>query len=137
MRDETRHPITFEIAYTIEEELAPHEDMVKNISEGGLCLITIHDIQVGTELSFFLTIGNTKYELEGFSVWKKDSLEIAEMYEVGVQFTLESLDLATSIVQLICDIHDYQRDIEIEEGRHISLHEAALEFNQGTKGNIT
>lgn len=137
MRDETRHPISFEITYTIEEEPSPHDDMVKNISEGGLCLLTREAIEVGSELEFTLTIGDKSYQLAGFSVWEKASSEINDVYEIGVQFDLDSQEVATTIVQLICNLHLYRKTIEIEEGRNITLHEAALEFKQGIKGNQT
>lgn len=137
MRDETRHPITLAISYTIEDDPSPHKEMAKNISEGGLCLLTKEEIEIGTEIEVTFSIGDDTCTLVGFSVWCKESLEYEGMCEVGIQFDIESLDIAPSIVQTVCDIYDYKNTIEIEEGRTITLQEAAVEFKQGIKGNQT
>lgn len=135
MRDETRHPISIQVTYTLEEEPHTHKDTLKNISEGGICIVAKEYIDIGTEIEAQLTIGNINYTLCGLIVWCKESYEEEECYEAGIQFDPDTLDIAPEIVAKVCQLVDYQKDIEILENRSITLEEAALEIITGEKGN--
>lgn len=131
MRDEIRHPVSLPITYILDDEEEKHVDTLKNISEGGLGLL-VHDvIDIGEEIEITLTIGNQTHKLCGLVVWFLESVETAGLYEAGIQFDGETIEESAQLVSEICRIVDYQKDIQIEEGRIITLEEAALEIQQG------
>lgn len=129
MRDENRYPLEIPIHYTLEEEPEEFQDVLKNISEGGICFTTDEYIDVATEIELKLSIGATITEFSGITVWCKTNEDNTELFDVGVQFSPESLEDAEIIVQQVCEINALKKDIELSEEREITFNEAVQEFN--------
>lgn len=81
-----------DVVYSSIGKTAPETaNHVKDISEGGICLITYEDVPIGTVLTLKMVLPETNgpIQVKGKVVWKNkftiDSVS-APRYDVGVQF---------------------------------------------------
>lgn len=66
----------------------------------------------------------TAFTAEGIVVWCREH----EGYEVGVRFDETTHGFSLRMVEQLCHIKHYQREVRATEGRELSNEEAALEW---------
>ena len=125
MRRYIRHPFDVTIHYTVNAANSKHPESLENISEGGLCFNVPDPIATGSEIHIEIPVHKPAFELDGIVVWCE---EREGTYEVGVQFDDESKKFALRIVEQVCHITHYMREILHHEGRDLSTEEAAREW---------
>lgn len=126
MRQFIRHPLDV----PIEIRCAPDGSYVlqgtQDVSFGGLAFLSDTAIEPGRIIKLSIPYFRPVFEVTAARVtWCKNT---GRKYAVGVQF----LDLADAfrarMIEQLCHIESYRRDVEQREGRLLTAEEAAAEW---------
>lgn len=133
MRRYIRHPSSVPITFTLGDKKDPHEELTSNIGHGGLCFRSNDPVELGTGIHITIPVHQPAFEAEGTVVWCKDR---GDHFEVGVEFGDTDLEFRVRMVEQVCYIEHYRKEVEHDEGRNISGREAALEWIRKYGGNF-
>ncbi|HHW78676.1 MAG TPA: PilZ domain-containing protein [Xanthomonadaceae bacterium] len=125
MRHFIRHPSDIPMDYRVTRYRPSRRDRLKNISPGGLCFETPEALERGCVIQITIPIREPAFEATGTIVWCRRA---SGHYEVGVQFADANTEFAVRMVEQICQIHHYQREVLEKEGRSLSGEDAAAEW---------
>jgi hypothetical protein len=96
-----------------------------DISAGGLAFRVPSSLAVGTRVTISLRDLWPGYEATGNVVWCR---EFGGNYEAGIQFLEPDEAFKARMVAQFCQIEDYKREMQVNEGRMLSSEEAAREW---------
>jgi len=131
MRQYMRHPADIPIVLeknrerptlTVVQESDPR---IQNISSGGVCCITSCPYPVGEKVKVIIGLVKSDFQAVAEVMWCQ-SLTIG--YEIGLCFLSLEDAYAARMVEQICHIEHYKREVYINEGRLLSSEEAAQEW---------
>ncbi len=125
MRQYIRHPFEIPIKYRTDETGRIHQDDMRNISEGGLCFRSEEKIKLGLEITVNISVHQPPFEAKGVVMWCKDE---NDHWEIGVQFDNTTTEFSMRMVEQICYIEQYRKDVARYEGRDMSSDESAQEW---------
>lgn len=125
MRNFIRHPSDIPIAHKHGEAVEYTKEYLKNIGHGGLCFVSKDSIKIGTTIRIKIQIRKPAFEADGIVTWCH---KINERYEIGVTFNDEHIEFGVRMVEQICYIEHYKREVLLKEGRILNGKEAALEW---------
>ncbi len=125
MRQYIRHPSDVPIRYSLTDLAKQEAEQLKDISEGGLCFSAQAALQPGAKVQIEIPIEDPPFAAEGTVIWC-DKLD--DHYEIGVQFADDNEQFKLRMVEQLCYIERYKKDILINEGRELTGEEAALEW---------
>jgi hypothetical protein len=122
-----RHPSDIPIEYHfVDVAVAVHQkDRLRNISIGGLSFRANQHLEQGTTILIQIPVVSPKFKGEGIVVWCRKH---EGHYDVGIQFLDEDTKFRARMVEQICHIEQYKRDVFEREGRQLSAEEAAAEW---------
>lgn len=125
MRKYIRHPSDIPIEFDVVDGARGQQETLNNISLGGLSFQSHTALPVGRTVSVRVPFVTPPFETHGRVVWCKRR-------RLGFDIGLELLDpddaFRTRMVEQICHIEHYKREVYKTEGRHLSGTEAALEW---------
>lgn len=125
MRKYIRHPadIPIEINYT--GLSVAKERKVNNIGIGGLSLQSDVYLPKNTVVEVRIPVVKPVFETKTRVAWceKKD-----DHFDIGVEFAEEKEAFRARMVEQVCYIEHYKKEVQEKEGRVISTKEAALEW---------
>lgn len=127
VRQYIRHPVDIPLEYVITGESFEKRDFAKNISIGGICFQTEEKLSSGLILVVTIPSIDEKFEGIGRVVW---CLERHDRFEVGIEFVDEEDAYRARLIEQICYIKKYQKDILEQEGRELSDEAAAEEWTR-------
>lgn len=125
VREFIRHPtdIPIEVSQTSEHRsLSP---TLSNISAGGLAFIQDRAYPQGSTLQIRIPYTEPPLLVDAQVVWCKPQ---STAFEIGVRFLMPADAFKVRMVEQVCHIEQYKRDVEREEGRSLSGEEAASEW---------
>ncbi|MDS4031421.1 MAG: PilZ domain-containing protein [Candidatus Contendobacter sp.] len=125
MRSFIRHPSDIPMDYCLTCPNVGWRHRLKNISAGGLCFETQEALQQGHVIQITIPVREPPFKAMGTIVWCRQT---NHHYEVGVQFADANTEFAVRMVEQICQIHHYQREVLEREGRSLSGAAAAAEW---------
>jgi len=125
MRKYIRHPATIPIEYEISGKEKDKKDISKNISIGGICFQSKACIDNGVSLSISIPIITPTFNIQGNVVW---CLQHEDHADIGVEFIDPDDGVRTRIVEQICYIKQYQKEIYEKEKRTLTDEQAAKEW---------
>ena len=125
MRQFIRHPSDIPITYKQEGSEAHTKENLKDIGHGGLCFTSKVKLEIGSSVHIHIPIRKPAFEADGIVTWcdKED-----EYFEVGVSFATEHIEFGVRMVEQVCYIEHYKKEILHKEGRDLSGEEAAEEW---------
>ncbi len=125
MREFIRHPTDIPIKYRIRDSKTIGINNLTNVSVGGLCFRSSVSLKEGMELMLSIPIIKPAFRAKGRVAWcnKTD-----DGYDVGVNFFDSDTEYRARMVEQICQIEHYRRDVQHREGRIISAEKAAEEW---------
>jgi hypothetical protein len=98
----------------------------KNVGFGGLAFLTETAFPPDTTVALRIPCVRPVFEVAAARVaWCKRE---GGQYAVGVQFPDSDVAFRVRMVEQICHIENYRRDVEIQEGRKLTTEEAAKEW---------
>lgn len=120
-----RHPSRIPIRYDLHGDIDHRDDVLRNVSEGGLCFATNVLLEVGQSIHLAIPLLGESYEVDGLVAWCRETLY---GYEVGVRFMTPQDRFSVRMVEQLCYIEDYRQQVERQEGRQLSSEQAAEEW---------
>jgi hypothetical protein len=96
-----------------------------NVSAGGLACRSEEPLPVGSEVSVEIPIGREPFRAKGAVKWCRHS---HTCYELGIQFEAHEDAFAVRMVEQLCYIERYRREVMKKEGREIDSATAAFEW---------
>jgi len=125
LRHYIRHPFEIPIKYKTDEQGRIHKDDLQDISEGGLSFQAEEPIVEGTEIIVNISVNYPPFEAKGVVKWCKEE---GGHYTVGVQFDSPTIEFSLRMVEQVCYIEQYRKDVKLYEQRELSSEEAAREW---------
>jgi len=125
-REFIRHPTDVPVHWSIGEMVPPGGEHLRNISEGGLAFESHHEIPVGAMIEIHIPVVRPETSVNGEVVWCRPSGD--GCFEVGVRFTDAGQHFKMRMVEQVCHIEQYKKDVLENEGRTLTSAEAALEW---------
>ena len=120
-----RHPSDIPIEFTAADGEVVTHGHAQDVSFGGLAFQADHCPSPGAIIELRIPFVSPPFETVGVVVWCRC---LAERYEVGVRFLESSDAFKARMVEQICHIEQYKRDVLKREGRRLSGAAAAREW---------
>ncbi len=127
IRKYIRHPSDVPIKVVLDRVEDEHEDdtTVTNVSLGGLSFISQHPLEILEKVQVCIPILKKDNYLSGTVVWCEKS---RDGYEVGLEFESSKEVFRLRMIEQICHIEHYRKEVEHQQGRQLSAEEAAREW---------
>jgi hypothetical protein len=124
MRRFIRHPsdIPIEVLHDNQARAVPS---LRDVSHGGLCFQIPESVPVGDLITVRIALTRPAFEVEARVIW---CLADGPAWQVGVEFVDPNDQFRARMVEQICHIEQYRREQQEQAGRHLTSHEAALEW---------
>ncbi len=119
-----RHPASIPIEVTASPN-RPARETLREVGHGGLSFHALSGVEPGEVISIRIAASSPPTEIEAQVVWCHQS---AGGFDVGVQFLGGDDAFRARMVEQVCHIRHYRRQVLTAEGRRLSRHQAALEW---------
>ena len=126
MRKYIRHPSDIPIEFQIDEKANSHIQCLNNISLGGLAFNSDSFIEPGRVLMVKIPFVSPPFEAYAKVVWCYEA-ESAP-YEIGVELMDKDDAFRARMIEQVCHIEHYKREVSDQEGRTLSGAQAAEEW---------
>jgi hypothetical protein len=126
MRDYIRHPSDIPIEYSFELHAGVAHESLTNVSGGGLAFHSHIKLDIGTMLKIRIPTIQADFEARG-RVARCRHID-DNGFEVGVALVDEDNLFRSRMVEQICQIECYRRQVARDEGRDLSGEAAAREW---------
>jgi hypothetical protein len=121
-----RHPTDIPVRWSLGEIVPPGANHLRNISEGGLAFESPHEIPAGASIEIHISVVRPEAKINGEVVYCRPIGD--DRFEVGVRFTDEGQHFKMRMVEQVCHIEHYKREVLEKDGRTLTSQEAALEW---------
>lgn len=125
MRNFIRHPIDIPIKVIENEGEDCLNQSLHDISIGGLRCLSDKPLAAGAEIKIIIDMVDPVLEIPGRVIWCRP---VDESYELGIEYQGEKDVYSLRMVEQICHIEHYRKEVQIREGRNISSEQAAREW---------
>ncbi|HIG44822.1 MAG: PilZ domain-containing protein [bacterium] len=125
MREFVRHPSDIPIQINAGGSEKLHLTSLQNLSHGGLCCEVEYSIEVGMPITINIPLVKPPYVGQGIVVWCRAA---ANGYEIGIRFSEPQEAFKSRMVEQVCQIEHYKRQVYREDGRDIDGEQAAREW---------
>jgi hypothetical protein len=104
---------------------APRTQSGRDVSEGGLSFISDTDLPLGSTLEIRIPAVHPPFEARARVVWRKRE---EAGYCIGVEFLDAAMAFRARMVEQVCAIEEYRRQVFRDQGRRLTRDEAAHEW---------
>ena len=125
MRNFIRHPADIPIKIIKNESGDCYRQPLQDISIGGLRCRLNEPLAIGDEIKIIIDLVKPVLEISGRVVWCRAA---DSAYELGIEYRGEEDVYRLRMVEQICHIEHYRKEIQFREGRNISSEQAAKEW---------
>lgn len=120
-----RHPSGMPLRISRLRAGAAGGERLRNVSRGGLCFVSSAPLPPGNRLHIAIPVLQQRFEADAMVVWCH---QVREGFEVGVRFEDPQAGFALRMVEQVCHIEAYRKQVHAEQGRDLSSEEAAAEW---------
>ena len=120
-----RHPTDIPLEYSRPGAGSSGRQQLKNVGQGGICFRTDSNMAPGTVIHIRIPVRRPAFEADGVVVWCHRQ---RDHFQVGLQFDEESTRFSVRMVEQICHIEQYRKDMLEKQGRYLSGAQAAVEW---------
>lgn len=125
MRNFIRHSSDIPIEVTIESNDSSNTLQTRNVSHGGISFASSNALRTGTMITIRIPSISKIFKIEGQVAWCKKH---KDEYSVGIEFLDATQIFTARMVEQICQIESYRKNVFIKENRVLSSDEAAEEW---------
>ena len=118
-------PIQVSLDWVEDENDETVDQTITNVSLGGLAFLSQNPIEVLERVRVSIPVLNQENNLVGNVVWCEKS---DNGYEIGIEFEKSRDVFRLRMIEQICHIEHYRKEILRVEGRDLSAGEAAREW---------
>ena len=108
--------------FTIEDSA---DDTLSNVSLGGLSFVSQNPLETGQRVRVCIPILDQENFIVGNVVWCEES---AKGYEIGLKFESSEDVFRLRMIEQICHIEHYRKEVARNEGRELTTQQAASEW---------
>ncbi len=120
-----RHPSDIPIEYCFLDKRVCLFDSINDVSIGGLSFQAESYIEPESWLHLHIPINDEHFEIDAQVRWCRHK---EDHYDVGVLFSNPKEAFSARMVEQVCHIEQYKKDVFEKEGRKLSGDEAAAEW---------
>jgi hypothetical protein len=124
-REFIRHTIDVPLEVETVESGGPRVEHGINVSHGGLAFETDACLQEGATIRLRIPTVNPPFEATARVAWCRPE---GRSFLVGVQFTDAGVAFRSRMVQQVCSIENYRKEVLQREGRQLTSQAAAAEW---------
>ncbi|MDH5353595.1 MAG: PilZ domain-containing protein [Gammaproteobacteria bacterium] len=127
IRKYIRHPSDVPIQVVLDrvDDSDDGDETLTNISLGGLSFVSPEALDVLQKVRVCIPLIKQNNFLEGRVVWCEKA---KNGYEIGLEFDRSEEVFRLRMIEQICHIEHYRREVEQQQGRTLSIEEAAKEW---------
>ena len=125
MRKYIRHPSDIPIEFDIEGIAEPNTESLHDVSFGGLSFTSRHKIQTGSIIKITIRFVEPAFSTSALVKWCRKR---GDHYDIGVAFSDREDAYRARMIEQVCHIEHYKREILLKEGRELTGEEAAMEW---------
>lgn len=130
MRSYIRHPSDIPIQVDVDSEKTvaigqAKEQQLSNISHGGLAFNAARPFSTGAVITLKINVVQPAFEAEGLVTHCDQE---GEHYVIGIEFLSKDSLFIARMVEQICHIEHYKREVLENEGRELTGEQAAKEW---------
>jgi hypothetical protein len=129
IRKYIRHPVDVPIQVSLnlvdDDTDDSADETLSNLSLGGLSFISRKSLEISQTVRVSIPVLEKESYLVGKVVWCEKS---GDEFEIGLQFEGKRDVFRLRMIEQICHIEHYRKEIKLVEGREISPEEAAKEW---------
>jgi Tfp pilus assembly protein PilZ len=125
MRSFIRHSSDIPIDFQLEELVTEGSDYLKNVSHGGLAFNSKIALTPGTTVRVKIPFVKPVFQAIGKVTWCHPQ---QNEFEIGVQFLDEGDTFRARMVEQICHIEQYKKEVREKDGRQLTGEQAAVEW---------
>jgi len=125
MREFIRHSADIPIEIIRDAEVQHTRHALENIGLGGLLCHFDEKIEVGSAIKIRIDLVKPDFEIMGRVVWCN---KLDTSYEIGVEFDGEKDTFKLRMIEQICHIEHYRKEVKELESRDLTGEEAAQEW---------
>jgi hypothetical protein len=125
MRKFIRHASDFPVAVKVIGESACRLGCLHDVSIAGLSFDVACKITVGSRIDYYVPSLSDESAGRGRVIWCRP---LRSSYRLGVAFEDEQNAYRTRMVEQVCQIESYRREVKKREGRELDPEEAAVEW---------
>lgn len=125
MRRYIRHPSEIPIEIKVEGN-TDREHHLKDIGRGGLAFHSRDRLQQHTVISIRIPTVSAAHDLRGSVAWCRQHSD--DTFEIGITFDTPETAYRARLLEQLCHIEQYRREVERTEDRELSSEEAAREW---------
>lgn len=118
-------PIQVNLEWADEDDDETVDQTITNVSLGGLAFISDKPLQLLERVRICIPILDQDNYLIGNVVWCE---KVGPAYEIGVEFERSRDVYRLRMIEQICHIEHYRKEVERVEGRRLNAQEAAKEW---------
>lgn len=122
-----RHPSDIPIvaAYEASDPNTPGPECLRNIGGGGLSFQSGRQLEVGAAVRIAIPLVEPAFEISARVVW---CARTNGVFDIGVEFLEPDKVFKVRMVEQVCHIEHYKREVFEKEGRTLTNQEASLEW---------
>lgn len=124
MRSYIRHPLDMPIEIQASNPQPSGPDL-RDIGHGGLSFRYSRPVPVGATIRIRIAVTNPVFEAVCRVAWCEEE---GDSYRVGVEFLDQADRYRARMVEQVCQIEEYRRDMQAKHGRVLTAQEAAFEW---------
>jgi hypothetical protein len=132
-REYIRHTVDVPLEVKILPNAPPRTNRGVNISHGGLAFTVDECLIKDQIIELRIDTVHPPFEAQARVAWCKPE---GDKYLVGVQFMNSTAAFQSRMVQQVCSIENYRKEVETREGRTLTNQEAAAEWIKKHAGNF-
>lgn len=118
-------PIQVSLDWAAEGSAEHSCDKLNNVSLGGLSFLSPQPLPGASRVSVRFPLLDQQHSLIGKVVWNRKN---GRSYEIGLQFDDPDQLYCLRMIEQVCHIEHYRREVSQLEGRTLSSEEAATEW---------
>lgn len=133
MREFIRHPSDIPIKIYehdtgLSEATNPHP-ILRDIGFGGVCFSCDRAVKVGRCIRVEIPIHSPPFHASGTVAWcKKQKQKRQDTFAIGVEFKGEDTKFSVRMVEQLCHIEHYKKEVAQKYGRQLTSEQAANEW---------
>jgi hypothetical protein len=120
-----RHCADLPIEIMMSSLVTHKKEYLNDIGQGGLSFKSQAPLANGTIIEIRIPLTRPVFCAQGKVVWCKKNIDY---YDVGIEFVGNKDPFKIRMVEQICHIENYKREIREKEGRILTGEQAALEW---------
>lgn len=118
-------PIQVSLEWADKDEDEREDQTLTNLSLGGLSFLSPDALPEGERVRFCIPILKQESYLIGTVVWCEES---TQGFEIGLEFDRSKDMFRLRMIEQVCHIEHYRKEVARVEGRILSTQEAAAEW---------